>query len=125
MHLEGRVVAWRSRRGMEAYVDSPTIIAADIGSVARGRFGWFRLPEPTLSADYSDIRQLAALVAEDLRGGRLVALGFEAPQFVPVRSDPMKLTSSRKGERSRPWSAGAGCGALSTSLPEVVWILGG
>ena len=108
---------------METYVESPIIYAADIGSVARGRFGWFRLPEPTLSPDYSDIRQLTTLLADDLRGGQPVALGFEAPQFVPVRRDPMKLTSSRKGERRRPWSAGAGCGALATSLPEVVWIL--
>jgi len=104
-------------------MDSPIVYAADIGSVARGRFGWFRLPEPTLSSDYSDIRQLATLVADDLRGDRQVALGFEAPQFVPVRQDPMRLTSARPGERSKPWSAGAGCGALATSIPEVVWIL--
>ncbi len=104
-------------------MDRPIVYAADIGSVARGRFGWSRLPRPTRSLDYNDIRQLATLVADDLRGSRRVALGFEAPQFVPIRRDPMKLTSARKGEGSRPWSAGAGCGALATSLPEVVWIL--
>ena len=27
-----------------------------------------------------------------------VALGFEAPQFVPMRRDPMKLTAGRQGE---------------------------
>ena len=30
--------------------------------------------------------------------GEAVALGFEAPQFVPMRHDPMRLTAGRKGE---------------------------
>ena len=104
-------------------MDSPIIFAADIGSVARHRFGWFRLPTLLGPVDHGDIGELSACVAADLEQGLQVALGFEAPQFVPVRRDPTRLTSARKGEGSRPWSAGAGCGALATSLPEVVWIL--
>ena len=104
-------------------MDSPVVYAADIGSVARGRFGWFRIPAITETVDHGDIRELTERLAADFNANRQVALGLEAPQFVPIRRDPRYLTSARKGEGSRPWSAGAGCGALATSLPEVVWIL--
>jgi hypothetical protein len=35
-----------------------------------------------------------------------VALGFEAPQFVPIRTDPLTLTVGRKGEFRRHSQAG-------------------
>mgnify|MGYP006928202154 CR=1 FL=1 len=101
----------------------PIVYAADIGSVAGRRFGWSRLPALPGPVGHGDIGELSARVAADLAQGLHVALGFEAPQFVPVRRDPSCLTFARKGEGARPWSAGAGCGALATSLPEVVWIL--
>jgi hypothetical protein len=52
-----------------------------------------------------------------------VALGFECPLFVPLNLQPEALTTARSGEGSRPWSAGAGCGALATGLVQVAWIL--
>ena len=52
-----------------------------------------------------------------------VALGFEAPLWVPFRADPMKLTRQREGEGSRPWSANAGAAVLATALAVVPHIL--
>jgi hypothetical protein len=52
-----------------------------------------------------------------------VALGFEAPQFVPIRHNPLTLTAGRKGEFGRPFSAGAGATVLVTSLVIVLYVL--
>lgn len=60
-------------------------------------------------------------IMEDLSKGISVALGFEAPLFVPVADEPKNLNKARVGEGSKPWSAGAGCGSLATSLPICVW----
>ena len=70
---------------------------------------------------------IEALVTALTLGG--VALGFEAPQFVPVRYDPMTLTAARLGEcgpglSNKPFSAGAGAAALVTSLVIVTYVLG-
>ena len=51
-----------------------------------------------------------------------MALGFECPLFIPLPKDPLLLTSARNGEFAHPWSAGAGCAALATGLPECAWI---
>lgn len=66
---------------------------------------------------------LASHVAALLNLKLPVALGFECPLFVPLVEDEARLTSARPGEGSRPWSAGAGTGALATGLVQVVWVL--
>jgi hypothetical protein len=66
---------------------------------------------------------LTEAVAKDLGAARRVALGFECPLFVPLRLRPEHLTASRVGDGNRAWSAGAGCGALTTGLVQVVWLL--
>ena len=95
------------------------IACADIGSVPQGNFGWAssagdagRLPS-----------ELAAYVAGVLNAGESVALGFECPLFVPVPDSEQELGKGRPGEGSRPWSAGAGSGALATGLAQVAWVL--
>lgn len=105
------------------------IYCADIGSVKRGNFGWScgtfgnGTLEYRVDIDGTEIQDLTKCVAEDLNAGLSVSLGFECPLFVPIRENPRELTSARKGEGSRAWSAGAGAGALTTGLTEVVWIL--
>lgn len=64
-----------------------------------------------------------AAIADDLSGGVPVALGFECPVFVPVPEDSLRLGMARAGEGNRPWSAGAGTGALATGLVQTAWIL--
>jgi hypothetical protein len=59
---------------------------------------------------------------------RPLALGFEAPMFVPIRKDPNRLTTARKGDSgkgrpSRPFSASAGATVLVTGLVVVSYIL--
>lgn len=97
----------------------PLIACADIGSVARGNFGWWSSDGRSDNTPAS----LAEHVAAALNSGLPVALGFECPLFVPLSDDVRLLTSARPGEGSRPWSAGAGCGALATGLVQVVWLL--
>jgi hypothetical protein len=105
-----------------AMLDRTAIYCADVGSVAARRFGWASIgPDGTHGG--TDMQQLATAVAESLRSGRSVALGFECPLFVPLAHEPDALTTSREGEGNRAWCAGAGAGALTTGLVQVVWIL--
>jgi hypothetical protein len=100
----------------------PSLIAAvDIGSPMSGRLGWAVLESGETG---KDIPRLVSLLAEGLARGP-VALGFEAPLWVPVRTDPMTLTKARGGEGARSWSAGAGTGALATGLVVTTHILQG
>ncbi len=101
----------------------PTIYCADIGSVAAGRFAWYGNGEQGVSRHSASMEDLAAAVAEDLVSGVPAALGFECPLFVPLADQPTDLTAARSGDGNRPWSAGAGCGALTTGLVQVAWIL--
>jgi len=95
---------------------------ADVGSVRGGRFGWCRSTGPEDHKTGSDIEAFAAGIAEDVRSGMKVALGFECPLFVPVTVEADNLTSARKGEHNRSWSAGPGCAVLATGLVEVAWV---
>ena len=97
-----------------------SIYCADIGSVAKGNFDWASSPKQITG---TDIAEFAARISDDLNAGHCVAVGFECPLFVPLPEDPVLLTAGRKGEGSRPWSAGAGSGALATGLTEVLWVL--
>lgn len=71
----------------------------------------------------TNINNFVQLIAEDIDNERKVCLGFECPLFLELPVDPVHLTSARKGEGSRPWSAGAGAGSLATGLTEVLWVL--
>ena len=97
------------------------IFCADIGSEAKGRFGWAKSTDDAFEG--TSLQALADEVAAALVNGSPVALGFECPLFVPISPEPARLTSARIGEGSRPWCAGAGAGALATGLTQVVWVL--
>ncbi len=95
----------------------------DIGKPGKN-LGW-ALSGPTPS-DGTDLDRCVTAVAAALRTGP-VALGFEAPMFVPVRDDPMTLTKARSGEVVqgiiRPFSAGAGATVLVTALVVIPYVL--
>lgn len=107
-------------------VDEVVVFCADVGSVKAGNFSWAR-GEVTSAApvehDQASPQDLASAVAAELVNGRPVALGFECPLFVPVPEDALQLGMARQGEGSRPWSAGAGTGALATGLVQTAWVL--
>jgi hypothetical protein len=71
------------------------------------------------TAEGNDIDVCVQTLAEALRNGPL-ALSFEAPMFVPIRTDPKRLRAARsgafgKGLASRPFSASAGATSLVTT----------
>ncbi|HAV16094.1 MAG TPA: hypothetical protein DCW91_02325 [Acinetobacter nosocomialis] len=100
------------------------IYAADIGSIKSNNFAWARLAcDPYQINTDSSIHTLVQAIDSDLAQGKKVSIGFECPLFINLPSNPVLLTSARKGEGSRAWSAGAGCGSLTTGLIEVLWIL--
>jgi hypothetical protein len=107
-------------------MDDLVVFCADVGSVKSGNFGWARTSVGSAALtehDHASPADLAQSVADELRDGHPVALGFECPLFVPVPTDPLKLGAARPGEGSRPWSAGAGTGALATGLVQTAWVL--
>jgi hypothetical protein len=100
------------------------VAVVDIGKPG-ANFGWAMVGDTT--AEGNDIDVCVQRLAEALRKGPL-ALGFEAPMFVPIRTDPERLTAARSGESgkglpSRPFSASAGATSLVTGLVVVSYIL--
>lgn len=106
---------------------SLAVYCADVGSIKQRNFGWAREEVPAGEIERhrggTEIVELVDALADDLGGGVPVALGFECPLFVPVPEDPFRLGAARPGEGKRPWSAGAGTGALTTGLVQAAWVL--
>lgn len=100
------------------------VYACDIGSVKSGSFAWSRATShqdtPTAS---SDIDELLIQIVRDARSGASVALGFEAPLFMPIPLLSSALSSGRNGESSRSMFAPAGASVTTLALHEVAWIL--
>lgn len=102
------------------------VACADVGSVEKGNFGWAICEPPGAMLevpDHSSIEQLANEISHRLNKGEFIALGLECPLFVPISDDPVNLTRARVGEGNRPWSAGAGSGALAIGVAEATWLL--
>lgn len=93
------------------------VAVIDVGSPKN--LGW-AIDCPDQEGD--DLDTAVQAIASALRAGP-VALGFEAPQFAPMRNDPLTLTQARTGEGSRPFSAGAGASVLVTSLVVVPYVM--
>jgi hypothetical protein len=74
----------------------------------------------------TDLDECIEAIAAALGTGPL-ALGFEAPMFVPARSTPDTLLSARRGECeggvSRAFSASAGATVLVVALVVVPYVL--
>lgn len=101
------------------------IYCADIGSVKEGNFAWASIHANGSDRQCGDIGKLVEELADDLCGGRKVALGFECPLWIPVPPEPNQLGSARPEEGGKPWSAGAGAASLTTGLAQTAWILDG
>jgi len=106
------------------------IYAVDIGSTRceAGRtpnFAWARVDpaDPRSVVGSPDIDKLADQIIRDLQDGRSVALGFEAPLFIPVPVESSSLCYGRKNERSRSFAAPAGLAVATLGLHEAAWIL--
>jgi hypothetical protein len=66
---------------------------------------------------------MTAWLARDLDDGLSVALGFEAPLFIPVPLDANNLCRGRATEGSRSFAAPAGLAVTTLGLHQAAWIL--
>lgn len=98
-----------------------SIVAVDVGSLLN--IGWWReLTESNLTSNGRDLDAVADAVVADLREEVPVALGFEAPLFVPRPSEHARLNKQRVGDKGRPWCAGAGTGALALGIQHATYV---
>ena len=101
------------------------VYACDIGSVKTGKFAWVRAD---LDADFApvgsnDMGGLLDCLKSDLRGKSSIALGFEAPLFMPVPNEIGNLGSGRIGEGSRSMFAQSGACAMALGCKQIAFIL--
>src|SRR5437016_3157522 len=80
------------------------------------------VPEACKLTSVSQLRYLSYADGGPLHRGPL-ALGFEAPMFVPLHLNSNNLTRARQGEGNRPFTAGAGSSALVAGLVVVPYVL--
>lgn len=110
-----------------AWPDSLQVFCADVGSIPRDRFAWARRIPSTDDEEVhqpESIESLAASVVHLLHDGEPVALGFEAPMFVPVTEQPKQLGKARPCDApSPPWSSSVGASVLATAMVQVPWVL--
>ncbi len=107
------------------------VVAVDVGSVRPpSKFGWAAYDVPArevLMSGDDPQTAVSALVAGLAWGGQAVLL-LESPLSVPVpagEEEGWRLPGkARAGEGNRPWSAGAGAGALATGPAQGAWMLG-
>lgn len=108
-----------------------TIYAVDIGSTRPGRngdraFAWASVGKSPLEQGVrcsSDIDLLVKEVEEDLLAGYSVALGFEAPLFIPVPKNSDGLSYGRDGDSNRSWAAPAGSSVATLAVHQSAWLL--
>jgi hypothetical protein len=96
------------------------IAVVDIGKLSN--LGWV-IEGPSISKNGTDIDSCIEALATAMRVGPL-ALGFEAPMFVPYGRERCDLDKARNGEGDRAFSAGAGAAVLTKALVIVPYILG-
>jgi hypothetical protein len=109
------------------WTDGLQVFCADVGSIARDSFAWARrIPnsDDTELHRPESIESLSASVVQALQAGVPVALGFEAPLFIPVPEDPSRLGKARPCDAPSPsWSSRVGASVLATAMVQIPWVL--
>lgn len=101
------------------------IYACDIGAAHLGNFAWARV-EPDAGDEIlgsSNICSLVNRLKEDLRYEYSVALGFEAPLFIPVPESADDLSKGRQGEGNRSFAAPIGGFVTTLGMHQAAWVL--
>ena len=91
------------------------VLAIDVGKAEN--LGW--ADSEGNRGGYSTLKEQLAYAGAKLAEGKPVALGFEAPIWVPLRDELTTFNKSRGGVESslnRPWSASAGCTVTAQAL---------
>jgi len=102
------------------------IYACDIGSTRRQAFAWARLLPNKGSQSIqgsSDIQQLVKRLELDIEQGYSVALGFEAPLFIPIPESSKDLSKGRDGESNRSFASQVGLTVCTLGVHQSAWIL--
>lgn len=108
------------------------IYTCDVGSTLYQKkkkgpaFAWARLnpTEETKSIQASrDIQRLVKRLELDIDEGYSVALGFEAPLFMPVPDNSRDLSKRREGEGSRSFASQIGLSVGALGIHQSAWIL--
>ena len=99
--------------------ESLHVAVVDIGKLTN--LGWV-VEGPSVSKSGTDIDSCIKFLASAMKMGPL-ALGFEAPMFVPYGRKRRDLDKARKGEGNRAFSASAGACVLTKGLVIVPYIL--
>ena len=97
------------------------VAVVDIGKVTN--LGW-AIEGPSVTQSGIDIEICIEFLAKAMQVGPL-ALGFEAPMFVPYGRKNCDLDKARVGEGDRAFSASAGACVLTKGLVIVPYILEG
>src|SRR5271165_6462848 len=101
--------------------ESLHVAVVDIGKLAN--LGWV-VEGPSITESGTDIDSCIEVLAKALTMGPL-ALGFEAPMFVPYGRKRCDLDKARKGDEDRAFSASVGASVLTKGLIIVPYILEG
>jgi hypothetical protein len=99
--------------------ESLHVAVVDIGSLAN--LGW-AVEGPFVTESGTDIDLCIEALAKAMRVGPL-ALGFEAPMFVPYGRNRRDLDKARDGEGDRAFSASGGACSLTKGLVIIPHIL--
>ncbi|MUM76882.1 hypothetical protein GKC30_04455 [Pseudodesulfovibrio sp. F-1] len=91
------------------------VLAIDVGKAEN--LGW--ADSEGNRGGYTTLEEQLAYAGAKLADGQPVALGFEAPIWVPLRDDLTTFNKSRgdlESSLNRPWSASAGCTVTAQAL---------
>jgi len=105
------------------------IYACDIGttrytSKSEPSFAWARLnPEDGVIEASSHIDKLVEYMKLDIGQGISIALGFEAPLFIPVPKDWKNLSKGREGDGNRSFASPVGLTVCALGVHQSAWIL--
>jgi hypothetical protein len=101
--------------------ESLHVAVVDIGSLPN--LGW-AVEGQSVNGSGTDIDMCVEVLATAKKKGPL-ALGFEAPMFVPLGRKRRDLDKARNGDGDRAFSASAGASVLTKALVIVPYILEG
>lgn len=108
-------------------VTSYEVVCCDVGSTRRGNFGWvsWRVAAGHVARRRHgrDIALCAKAITDALEEGVAVALGLEAPGWLPIPLDADGLSCGRDGEGNRSTFAPAGAYVATLGLQQLAWIL--
>lgn len=102
--------------------EKPLVLCVDVGGPEN--IGW--ADGNGADGTGADLGLALDRLSDHLSNGGMVALGFEAPIWTPMRTSLARITSRRGGVETtynRAWSARAGAGALGAALALMPWCL--